>query len=137
MKEYIKETVLGGLFFLIPLFVIFAILAKIWNKFHGIGEKLAKILGLGEIAGRVGGPIITTLLILLVCFLFGLMAKVAFATRVRDRLESYLQSIFPFYDYYRTMFESKLKNHDAPARKAVLITTPIGKKPGILIEEKA
>ena len=121
MKEYIKETVIGGIFFLIPLFVIITVLFKIWHTFKGVGEKLAKFLGLQEIAGAIGGPIITTILLLLVCFFFGLLAKWAFATRLRNRLEAYLQSVFPFYDYYRALFESRLNEDKAKSRKAVLI----------------
>lgn len=137
MKQYLKETVLGGIFFLIPLFVIVTVLFRLWQKFNSVGEKLAKVLGVDEIGGKIGGPIITTLLLLFVCFLFGLLAKWTLATRVRNRLDNYLQRVFPFYDYYRALFEQRLNGENDQGRKAVLIQTPYGQKPGILIEEKA
>lgn len=136
MKEFIKDTIIGGIFFLIPLFVIIAILKKVWDFFDNFGSNIANFLGIGFLESKVGGSILAGVLVLSICFLFGLLAKWTFAGNLRNRLENYLQRVFPFYDYYRSLIEQKLESENQDPRKSVFVKTAEGLKPGILIDER-
>lgn len=137
IQKFISHTVLGGLVFLIPLFVLLMVVQKLWGFFQNLGGNLAKMLGVAQLAGVASASIVSAVLILLVCFLCGLLARWSIAGSVRYWLESNLKRLFPLYDYYKTLVEQKLELTEKPARPAVLLRRPGGWQPGILVEEYA
>jgi hypothetical protein len=104
--------------------------------FPGLGGNLARMLGFDQLAGVASASILSALVILLVCFLFGLLARWSAAGIVRHWLESSLKRIFPLTTTTRPLL-SKLELTDKPARPAVLLRRPGGWQPGILVEEYA
>src|SRR5215475_10685444 len=132
LRQYIHNTIIGGVFFLIPLFVLLMVAQKVWAFFRDLGGNLAKTMGYEQVAGVASESILSAFLILLVCFLFGLLAKWSMAAGMRNWFESSLKRIFPFYDYYKTLIEQKLDPKEKPARPAVLVRRPGGWQPGIL-----
>jgi uncharacterized membrane protein len=136
LAQYIRNTILVGLLFLIPLFVLLFVVQKVWMLFHQAGRDLVETLDLGP-AAAAGGLIAAVILILLICFVFGLVAKWSIAAAMRNWFESNLKRVFPLYDYYRTLFEKNLDPADKAARPAVLVRRPGGWQPGIVVEKYA
>lgn len=135
-KKFIRNTFIGGLFFLIPLFVLITVAKKIWEFFQDLGTNLFKALGYDELVDVASSSIFSAVMVLLVCFLFGLIAKWSLAGRVRYWAEDGLQRVFPHYDYYRSLVEKKLNLRSKVPRPTVLVRRPGGWRPGILVEEK-
>ncbi len=136
LAQYIRNTVLVGLLFLVPLFVLLFVAQKVWALFHQAGRALVETLDLGP-AAAAGGLIAAVILILLICFLFGLIAKWSIAAAIRHWFESGLKRIFPLYDYYRTLIEQNLDPANKALRPAVLVRRAGGWQPGIVVETYA
>lgn len=136
LRTFIADTVLGGVVFLVPLFVMLMMGKKLWEFFQNFGGNMTKMLGVPFLAGVGSTSIMTVGLILLVCFLGGLLAKWSIAGSVRTWFESTLHRL-PLYDYYKTLVEQKLELTEKPARPAVLLRLPGGWQPGIVVEEYA
>ncbi len=137
LGKFVRNTFIGGLFFLIPLFVLITVAKKIWEFFQDLGANLFKALGYEELVDVAGTSILTAVMVLLVCFLFGLIARWSLAGRVRYWVEDGLQRVFPHYDYYRALVEKKLNlQEEEQPRATVLVRRPGGWRPGILVEEK-
>src|SRR5262247_2863023 len=126
LRQYIHNTIIGGVFFLIPLFVLLMVAQKVWAFFRDLGGNLAKTMGYEQVAGVASESILSAFLILLVCFLFALLAKWSMATGVRNWFESGLKRTFPFYDYYKTLIEQKLDPKEKP-RPPRLCCAPSGR----------
>ncbi len=135
-KKFIRNTFIGGLFFLIPLFVLITVAKKIWEFFQDLGANLFNALGYDELVDVASTSILSAVMVLLVCFLFGLIAKWSLAGRIRYWVEDGLQRVFPHYDYYRSLVEKKLNLRSEVPRPTVLVRRPGGWRPGILVEEK-
>jgi uncharacterized membrane protein len=108
---------------------------KLWEFFQNLGGNLAKMLGVPFFSGVASTSIAAAVLILLVCFLGGLLAQWSIAGSVRTWFELTLQRFFPLYDYYKTLVEQKLELTAQPVRPAVLLRRPGGWQPGIVVEE--
>jgi uncharacterized membrane protein len=122
--SFLKDTILGGLFFLLPLFVIYAIAQKIWKLMSGVGERLAEMVGLnGSIAGIKSAPLVSSFLILLLLFLCGVLYRVSIVDRFRNWLDGQLLKYIPGYDIYKANIEKKLKHNEVvPDRPVILMT---------------
>jgi uncharacterized membrane protein len=136
LRTFIADTVLGGVVFLVPLFVLLMMGKKLWEFFQNLGGNLTKMLGVPFLAGVGSRSIVAAVLILLVCFLGGLLTKWSIAGSVRTWFESTLHRL-PLYDYYKTLVEQKLELTEKPARPAVLLRLLGGWQPGIVVEEYA
>ena len=134
--KYIRDTITGGIFFMIPLFVVMIIAAKIWQKMTGVGAKLAAFLGTDKIFSFGTGPIISGILILLICFVSGLMLRLSLLKSLRDKLDKWLCRMIPGYEFYRVMLEEKMKKEEVPdSRPAVIAMINGVGQPGVIVED--
>lgn len=136
-KTFFANTVIGGIFFLLPLFVVIYVIKKTYAALEGTSDKIVGFIGFQKIAGVSIGPFVTVALFVLICFTFGLLARLSFAGRMRDWTENSIKSVYPAYDYYKATLENEIKSRreGAPVRQAVLVRQPVGWQPGVLIEE--
>jgi uncharacterized membrane protein len=134
--KYFKDTVIGGIFFLIPIFVILIIVGKIWQKMTGVGKKLADFLGTDNYFSFGTGPIITGLLIVFICFTGGLLLRLSILKNLRDGLDKWLCKVIPGYEFYRVTLEEKLtKHHIQDSRPTVIVTIDEVGQAGVVVEE--
>lgn len=132
MRKIIYNTIIGGIFFLIPIFVIITIGAKLLAFFKNLGPNIIKFIGLEQYVGLSGSSLFATLLILMVCFLFGMLAKWSTASIFRNWFESKLIKLIPNYDYYRSRFEQSLEVKKQVPRPVVLVKNNSGWRLGII-----
>ncbi len=135
MKTFLRDTIIGGLFFLTPFLALLMVGQRIWAVSHDLSGNVAKWLGLGQMLNLAGASVLSAVTILLTCFLFGLLARWSLAGRLRSRFESGLKNVFPPYEYYKAIVEQKLSVTEAPVRPVVLVRRPGGWRPGILVEQ--
>jgi len=134
--SFLKSTIIGGLFFLVPLFVVIIIFGKIWQKMTGVGSKLSAMLGIKSVAGIAGGPLMTSLIILLICIVSGLLIRLALFANFRTWLDNLLIKYIPGYEFYKITLEQKIIKDDVPAaRPTVLLTIDGIGQPGVIVEE--
>jgi len=138
MKKFythIRDRVMAGLIFLVPLFAVILILQKLWTVLSGSGKYLSKLLGLKPVLGSSAAPIVTTLLLVILFYFFGCLVKVSSLNRLRDWIENKVLQYIPGYLVYKAQISEKLgpKTDD---RVPVWIMTDFGKRPGLLIAEQ-
>ncbi len=105
---FFKTTAVGGIFFLLPLVVVVALLGQ-----------TAQILWVIADAGRPYIPIDTPLgygllflsaiaLVLLACFLSGVIARRSIASKFTGSIEKYLIMIFPRYAIFKEQLSGNI-----------------------------
>lgn len=108
IAQFVRTTIVGGLFFLAPIVVLIVIVAKALDYAKkGLNVLAAHI----PIFSDLGAGVATALavaLVCLICFLAGLVARSVTAQRVIDILESTVLSKIPAYDYLKQESESAL-----------------------------
>lgn len=120
--KFLKDTIAGGLFFLVPLFVIFTIFKKLWTTMSGVGSKLADLIGVkGAFLGIKAGPLVSSLLILLLLFGFGMLYRVSVVGTFRSWLDGLLLKYIPGYDIYKANIEKKLRNEKVVYDRPVVL----------------
>jgi hypothetical protein len=135
--ELIKDTVTGGLFFLVPLFVLIFFVKKIMAKIGGIAKSLAALFGIPKAMDGLVGSIITIIIILLICFISGVLLRVSLLSKLRNKLDAFLEDKITGYGFYKSTMEQKIKKDDAPSRPVVLLTVDGVSQPGVVIEQFA
>ena len=122
ITRFVKDSIAGGLFFLLPLFVIYSIAQKIWKIMSGVGEKVAEMMGIsGSVASIKAAPLVSSFLILLLLFLCGLLYRVSIVDRFRAWLDSLLLKYIPGYDIYKANIEMKIKPEEVIYDRPVVL----------------
>lgn len=106
----IRNITIAGFFFLLPIIVIFILIAKIWKGLTSVGARIAATFGIGSIAGFKGSHVIAGLLILTTCFLCGLLVRVSFVATFSNLVERWMSRYVPGYEGYKAIAEEKLQH---------------------------
>ena len=130
----VRTTLLGGLFFLMPLAMLGILLDKAMSvalKFtKPVGDNLPDELRLGP--ARV--TLLAILLLLAICFLAGLLARTRSAQTAIRRLESSVLSKIPAYEYFKQMTGGLLGADDLAQHPVVLAQFEGGWQMGVQVE---
>jgi len=113
MKSFfvsIRNITIAGFFFLLPIIVIFVLLAKVWKGLTSVGARIAATFGISSIAGFKGSHVIAGLLILMTCFLCGLLVRISFVAAFSGLVERWMSRYVPGYDSYKAIAEEKLQH---------------------------
>jgi uncharacterized membrane protein len=137
ISEIFSDTIRGGLLFLLPMFVIIILINKLWEKIMGTAKSLAGLFGIQKEMEGIWGAIITICIILLICFISGMLLRVSLFSKVRNKLDAFLEKKIPGYGFYKSTMEQKIKKEDAPSKPVVLLTIDGVGQPGVVIEEMA
>lgn len=112
--SFLRDTIVGGVMFLVPIVVIVAILGKA----HQLSIKIVTPLA----EAGVGAPrLLAIVLIVLFCTLSGLFARTRAARRTSDFLEGTILSRIPGYTLMKGMAEGLLGAEGAKGREPVLV----------------
>jgi uncharacterized membrane protein len=134
--QHIKQQVLAGIIFLIPLFVVITIVQKLWKGLSGIGNSIAEAVGLKALIGSASATLSTTVLLVIIFYAVGWLVRFSLLNQFREWIEqSVLQYIPGYLSYKAKMQEKLLPKKDA--RKPVWVTMDYYRRPGLLIEENA
>ncbi|HVQ13081.1 MAG TPA: hypothetical protein VMS40_05800 [Vicinamibacterales bacterium] len=112
MQKYFaafRRITLTGLLFLVPVYVVVIIAKQAWTSLNSMGTTLAKMFGVTDILG-VGAPtVLSVALLILLCFVCGLIAHISVVAAVRSRMDGWLSTYIPGYAKHRVMVEEKLE----------------------------
>jgi uncharacterized membrane protein len=104
--SFIKTTIVGGLIFLVPIIVLIIILGKALGITRKIVGPLANLIVYETVAGIGVATLLAVFVIVLFCFLTGLLAKTDLAKKIINWLESTFLSNIPGYTFMKSMGES-------------------------------
>ena len=90
-----RALIFGGLFFIIPFFLVVVAGKQLYGILHPIGQKVSVLLGLHTIFGKSSVLIVTILIIILVCYLAGMLIEKGLVKNWSSSLEKKLFIFFP------------------------------------------
>jgi uncharacterized membrane protein len=133
----LKTTAIGGIFFLLPLVVIGALVAQGLQIVWGVALSIHEYLPIDSAVSYVLLFTISIFIILLLCFLAGMAAKRSFGRRFSDSIEKYLLMLFPRYAIFKEQLTGNiggevLRNQLLP----VLVLVPEGQRLGMEVERQ-
>ena len=116
--NFAKTTVIGGIIFFIPFTIIVYAIKEINNTLYEIVSPLMISLGITSIGGKI--LVITSIifLVLLICFIAGLIVKMRFAKKANSYLDSLALKYIPGYsklrvDVLKKIDETQIKEEPA------------------------
>ncbi len=92
-----KTTILGGVIFLIPLAFVVIVLTKAFEVSMLLAKPIERLVPIEHLAGIALLDIIAIILLLVICFVAGLVAKSAAVAKRVNRLDGILINIIPGY----------------------------------------
>jgi uncharacterized membrane protein len=133
--KIIKATFLGGILFLVPLVVLLIVLEKGYGLVQKVTLPLVSNLPKISVLGLAIQEFIGILIIILICFAAGLLARTAAAEKVVQKLEDSILSFVPGYSFMKSMNENILGLESKDDLKVILVPTDAGLQFAFLIEQ--
>lgn len=134
MRKFIINTLTGGVFFLLPIAVVLIILKKVHEVMMLVLKPVATRLP-EDMAGFDGHQIASALVLVIVCFLAGLLFRSKRLRSAIEHLEDTFLSAIPGYTFVTNMVADKLNYQDDDAFLPVLVPQGESLAFGFLIEE--
>ena len=136
MKETIKKvksTVISGIILFLPIFILLSIFKSIYTKLYKYGHKLTQILGLEGADEKKWVPFVTLLLVVVLFFICGLLARFAMIGKMKEWIENNVLLYIPTYSKYKAKMTAKLQPEE-DVRPPILVELNGAWKPGFLIK---
>jgi uncharacterized membrane protein len=105
MIKFIKYTIAGGVFLLLPVVVFILVLAKVFYFLRGIIHNSP----LAEFAGPLARSVIAVFFILFLCFLGGLLMRTGRVRNFIKWLEDRILIYLPGYAFVKTLSSNQLQ----------------------------
>ena len=99
--ELIKTTIIGGIVFLVPLVIVTVIIGKALQLMMVIARPVDQLIPIKSIAGVALVNILAIVAILVLCFLAGLVARSAFASKMGNSISAILLNTIPGYGFVK------------------------------------
>ena len=132
---FLKDTIRGGVFFLIPFTVVLALVGKAMSLVHGITGPIAARIPVDALGGIPMPRLIAIVVLALICMLAGLFAKTAPGRAAVRWLESTLLIHIPGYAYMKSMGENMAGVEGAPSQTPVLARIEDSWQIGFIVDE--
>jgi uncharacterized membrane protein len=97
--EFVKNTLVGGLLIVVPIYLAVLLLLKAMQSVMGLVRPLAQLLPSWIPADNI----LSLLLVLSLCFLIGLAVRAPIGRALRERLEQSLFERIPGYALFRSL----------------------------------
>ena len=133
--KIIKATFLGGILFLAPLILLFVLLEKGFGIIKKITNPIVNQFPKVKVLGLAIEEIVAILIIFIICFAAGLIAKTNYAQKLIHRLENGILSFVPGYSFMKKMNENIMGFESYEDLKVVLVPTDAGWQFAFLIEQ--
>ncbi len=121
ITSFIKTTLIGGFFFVVPIVLIFFIIDKALIFFRKLVTPISDLIPLDTIGGIALSRIIALFILLLVCFMAGLFTKTTKASQFIKLIEDKILSKIPGYSLLKGMSESAVGLESEYLKEVVLV----------------
>jgi uncharacterized membrane protein len=118
--KILRTTLVGGLLFLVPIIVLVVILGKALALAHKLVDPLAERLPVHSVIGLQTPILLAITIIVLLCFLAGLLARSVLARKLVRSLETAVLADVPGYELLKGMGESMLGVEKQTGHQVVL-----------------
>lgn len=105
-RRFVKTTVLGGIVFLVPLAVLVLLAVKAAGLLRRLAQPVARVLPVKSALGFLTADVVVIALLLLTCFLAGLLAHLSVARRLITKAEAGVLWHVPGYGLVKALTDS-------------------------------
>ena len=131
--DFVRTTVIGGALFLLPIFFVVFIMAKLVGLMRRFTEPLAESLGVTTVAGVAASTIVTVIGVVLGAFLVGLIGRTKVGQGVLNWIQEGVAAALPQFSLIHDMAKN-LGTNEGPEMPVVLVPTDAGWALGLLME---
>ena len=110
--KFIKTTIIGGFVFMVPLVIVAAVVGKALEIMTLVAKPMGNRIPVDSIRGVAVGNLLALLVLALLCFVTGLIAKSKMAKKVYHSLDSALLAI-PGYAFIKGFTDSMTDSQEA------------------------
>ncbi len=121
MLKLIRTTFIGGVVFLIPIAIFLAVIGQGLRIADKAAKPVAAVLPVNMIGGVAVAEVLAIVLLVLICFMAGLLARLALARKAVDALEANVLSRLPAYALLKTKTQSMLSPDDIEGMAVVVM----------------
>ena len=89
--SHLRDTAISGFFALLPLYVLFIVIAKAWKSLSSVGAGIAGMFGLKSMLGVGGGTVFSGFLVITIWVVIGLLVRFSFMTALSRAAESAIE----------------------------------------------
>jgi len=108
--NHLREIAISGFFALLPLYILFLVIAKAWKSLQSVGVGIAGIFGMKSMLGVSGSTVFSGLLVITIWIAMGLLMRVSCIGALSRAVETTLSKYIPGYDTYKALAEEKLEH---------------------------
>jgi uncharacterized membrane protein len=120
LASFIKHTIVGAIWFLIPLVVLGVVLSKAHEIAGNIIRPLADLIPTHSVWGTLLARLSAVIALVLFCFLAAAISKTSLAKKVIDWLEASFLEKLPGYGLLKSILESSLGVNEKGNQDVVL-----------------
>ena len=135
LKDFLKTTIVGGLLFLVPVILLLVILRHAMELIGKVAAPIAARFPIHEVAGVAFASVVAALVLILIAFLAGLVARTDTGRAVMRWFEESLLGGLPQYRMMKTMAEGLAQVENASGIKPALVSIEGGWQIGYVLEE--
>jgi uncharacterized membrane protein len=132
LVEFLKTTLIGGLLIVVPTYLAVLLLAK---AVGGLLALLGPIVTLLPQGVQHFGRILAIVLVVLVCFVLGLIARTAIGRRAIEAFERHVLERLPGFALLRSVVRRVSGAGDEAQFQPVLVEIEEALTPGFIVEE--
>lgn len=132
--EFLKSTILGGLFVLVPLGLLAGIAVKAIEVAHAAIEPVFRLLPFKSVSGVSPALMAAIILFLAACFLAGLLTRAAITRRLVENVEYLILSRIPGYALMKSVGEDLVEVEGKQGRTVVLVRLEASWQLGFLMD---
>jgi uncharacterized membrane protein len=137
MAAFFKTTILGGILFLLPLAIVLMVLGYLLKLAATVAKPVADRLegeGWGDVAGIGLVTFLSALVLVVVSFSAGLVARTYLGARLTHRFEKSALGRLPHYQMLKSLAEGLVQLESATGIKPALINIEDAWQMGYLLE---
>jgi uncharacterized membrane protein len=132
LVEFLKTTLIGGLLIVVPVYLTLLLLGK---ALKGMVALLAPIVALLPERVHHFGQIFAIVLVVLVCFLLGLIARTGLGRRAIEAFERRVLERMPGFAMLRSVVRRVSGSSDDAQFQPVLVEIEEARTPAFIVEE--
>ena len=119
--SFIKTTLINGLFFIIPIVLVIYLIGKVINILRNMVAPLADNISIPILGGEAIDRIIALAVLILLCFIAGLLAKTKKVKQLKEWVEDNILSNIPGYTLLKGMSETAAGLESNNLKEVVLV----------------
>jgi uncharacterized membrane protein len=103
LQRLIRDTLIGGVLFLIPLVFVVVVFGKAFQIMKVVATPLGKLISIESFAGFAVVEILTVFIMVLCCLLAGMLARSPWGKKLNEKIDVILLQMIPGYAWVKGM----------------------------------